>query len=672
MAEPRRASRAPLALGAAALGAAALCGAYLRSGAPAPRTSLTNMAALAAGGCQHAEDASALEAQLTSSCRGWHVAKANDEDSSDVTFAWSNEYEREAGRPVAEGYPLKNVIEIHRPTVFEAVVGGVAGSATGDAYEWVLTNPDGEATTHAGAAPELTLTKTGRHTLEGRATSADPARRLQNGKAFKIDLLSKFTRRSIYDLKQRDREQFLSAMRIMYSTEGELGRKQFGKKYLSMEELVATHLEGAADKACDHWHDDAGFVVHHIAFTLLMEQSLQAIDETITVPYWDYTLDELLDDWTQAQMFQEDWFGQASPETESHVISNGPWAFTPVKKKAEPSTSVHNPYGLLRSPWNTNPTPYVTRYRYTVGMKDAGYTLPSCKHFRHAYNSMTIALINNYLNGILHGQIHIMLGGHWNVYPNATLGMGAQEFLLSSKFLWRQGYVRCPAYCSLDTPDADCTCECPASILEEYGGYAGVYETSGLDVFNSMFIDDWLGTANGDLETVMKAICSVGHPGEMFTSAAPYDPTFWPLHGLADRFVALKRKEYYAMDTYLDETWGYDHAVSNVASDTKVVCDWSNVQSDLDMPVCSKGTCPGHREDDLLPFGNFLGNNETYTNYEFYEFMSPSNDDYPYVYDSLIHWPACDDAGEDITGASSDNSAGYDDEINMQDDDERR
>ena len=170
----------------------------------------------------------------------------------------------------------------------------------------------------------------------------------------------------------------------------------------------------------------------------------------------------------------------------------------------------------------------------------------------------------------------------------------------------------------------------------------------------------------------MKAICSVGHPGEMFTSAAPYDPTFWPLHGLADRFVALKRKEYYAMDTYLDETWGYDHAVSNVASDTKVVCDWSNVQSDLDMPVCSKGTCPGHREDDLLPFGNFLGNNETYTNYEFYEFMSPSNDDYPYVYDSLIHWPACDDAGEDITGASSDNSAGYDDEINMQDDDERR
>tara|TARA_B100000482_G_scaffold153865_1_gene115730 strand:- start:93 stop:497 length:405 start_codon:yes stop_codon:yes gene_type:complete len=134
----------------------------------------------------------------------------------------------------------------------------------------------------------------------------------------------------------------------------------------------------------------------------------------------------------------------------------------------------------------------------------------------------------------------------------------------------------------------------------------------------------------------------------------------------------MKRKEYYAMDTYLDETWGYDHAVSNVASDTKVVCDWSNVQSDLDMPVCSKGTCPGHREDDLLPFGNFLGNNETYTNYEFYEFMSPSNDDYPYVYDSLIHWPACDDAGEDITGASSDNSAGYDDEINMQDDDERR
>ena len=35
----------------------------------------------------------------------------------------------------------------------------------------------------------------------------------------------------------------------------------------------------------------AGVVVHHLAFTLECEQSLQSIDERITIPYWDYTYD---------------------------------------------------------------------------------------------------------------------------------------------------------------------------------------------------------------------------------------------------------------------------------------------------------------------------------------------------------------------------------------------
>lgn len=108
-------------------------------------------------------------------------------------------------------------------------------------------------------------------------------------------------------------------------------------------------------------------------------------------------------------------------------------------------------------------------------------------------------------------------------------------------------------------------------------------ERTGLFTWNSEFMDGWkeaFGIAHhdaGSWDDVLDAICHVGHAGEMFTSAAPYDPMFWPLHGIADRFLMLKRLRYYEKSTELEETWGYDHALVNVASDTHLVCDWDRV-----------------------------------------------------------------------------------------------
>jgi hypothetical protein len=107
------------------------------------------------------------------------------------------------------------------------------------------------------------------------------------------------------------------------------------------------------------------------------------------------------------------------------------------------------------------------------------------------------------------------------------------------------------------------------------------------------------------------------------------------------------------------------------------------------MPACDKGTCAGHRADDLLPFGDFLDTGDTYTpprrvlrvhidryflvgkapapdaprhlyrytNYEFYEFMSPENDEFPYVYDSLVHWPGCSAQGISFGTSGTDDDA---------------
>ena len=94
---------------------------------------------------------------------------------------------------------------------------------------------------------------------------------------------------------------------------------------------------------------------------------------------WDYTLDALMyaNDWTLSPIFDDDWFGKASPESTDHIITTGRWAYLTVEKLTTDVagfSKVHNPYNLLRSPWNTNPTPYVTRYRYVDGLMDGGAT----------------------------------------------------------------------------------------------------------------------------------------------------------------------------------------------------------------------------------------------------------------------------------------------------------
>merc|ERR1711988_723320 len=116
------------------------------------------------------------------------------------------------------------------------------------------------------------------------------------------------------------------------------------------------------------------------------------------------------------------------------------------------------------------------------------------------------------------------------------------NFLLLSKDLWRQGYIRVPEYCSMDTPHKDCMPSCPEAIIQ--GREASeIFNLAGLKVDSSDNI--WLkDLANYSLtkDDLLDELCHVGSAGEMFTSSAPQDPTFWPLHGNAERFLQLLRE----------------------------------------------------------------------------------------------------------------------------------
>ena len=129
----------------------------------------------------------------------------------------------------------------------------------------------------------------------------------------------------------------------------------------------------------------------------------------------------------------------------------------------------------------------------------------------------------------------------------------SDQLLLASKFLWRQGFVRCPDTCDEDTPMSECVCSCPSEIIGHRTSGEILHASGVLDILpqiSSVFVQDMglsecvLGSpsaralsaakpsdiaAHRDL--ILDVLCHVGHPGEMFTSAAPQDPIFWFVRG---------------------------------------------------------------------------------------------------------------------------------------------
>lgn len=564
----------------------------------------------------------------------------------------ASEYELISKRKIGEGlYPYEHIAQVHKETVIALSADDTRNDVC--SFDWIYTlKEDQGKLMQTGVSINVTFVRLGFHSIKLQADCKGGD--IANAE---FNVMVNYVRREIRTLSDADRMLFFDSLTIMYNTEMKHGRHKYGKDYRSIDYLVREHLYGAADKECDHWHDDAGIMTHHMGFTLELEQSLQSINPLLTVPYWDYSIDEhIYDDWGDSPIFSKDWYGSPSPTNEDHVIDTGRWAYLEVMDHAETFSEIHNPYGLLRSPWNTNPTPYIARYRSVLGVKDGGWSLPSCTNFNTAFGYNSTSEIFASLNGMLHGPIHVMIGGHWdfaNKYAgrfNFTAALKAAsgrehvaaDFLLSSKALWRAGKLRCPEFCSKDTPSVDCSCSCPSDV---FSGKEDSFRF--LHALGLLSLDMWLNepkfytTANITITEIADLLCHVGHAGEMFTSAAPYDPLFWSLHGTSERFLSFKRLLAWLGKTELDETWGYRH-VNNLPSDTGVVCNWTGT-SGMQLPECRKDTCSGHRADDLLPMvlNDAAGQPKRMTNQEFYEFTSPLNSMLPYMYDSFIHWSGC-------------------------------
>ena len=72
-----------------------------------------------------------------------------------------------------------------------------------------------------------------------------------------------------------------------------------------------------------------------------------------------------------------------------------------------------NSYGLLKAPWNNDPTPFMTRsmelYGFDNNLKPSG-----CVEYANAVSQDNWMALSRQLNAAAHGHIHELLGGSWN------------------------------------------------------------------------------------------------------------------------------------------------------------------------------------------------------------------------------------------------------------------
>lgn len=577
------------------------------------------------------------------------LSSLNELVDTDEFLMVSNEYERSFNTPLGDGlYPVDHLVEVQKKTLIQL--------GSGSAVAWDVRKKNHHTVSLAKTESyvrkwEFTFPEAGEYILIGQSSTGDGGY-----KKTEYPITAKIVRRELRTLSETDRKSYFDALRAFYSISQEDGERIYGSQYLSLTYLVRQHLYGAASISCDHWHDGAGIINHHVGVTWEMENSLRMIDNSTAAHYWDYTIEyKLKINWYESDIFKDDWFGDNSPNNADHVVDKGHFRFTKVMINARNFSEKTNPYGLLRSPWNTNPVPYLMRHNKTIGELADSYTVfPNCSDFAGyiSNGSVSLADLNSAVNGQLHGPVHLMIGGHWGINAHKDLWSKIWKkgyttvgnTLLYSKFLWRQGFITLPEFCSKDAPHKSCMAHCPSLIDGSYTAE----EILRLAGFEAVFphytlLETDMAEDNVTLKDFLSVLCEVGSPGEMFTSAAPQDPTFWPLHGNAERYVQYIRLLAANGTLSFDDSWGYTH--QGAASDTNVVCDWSNVSERSDRPTCSKGECPGHKEFDVLPFVKLFPTqkNKMYTNREFFNLVSPFNTDLPYAYDGLKTWRGCKD-----------------------------
>jgi Common central domain of tyrosinase len=414
----------------------------------------------------------------------------------------------------------------------------------------------------------------------------------------------------------------------------------------------------------DHIHEGNGFIAQHIKMTNIFEKAMQAVDPSISLPYWDFTIESATNTSIMfSPIFTDATFGSmpqppdaywgwtySSSTMKDAAIPNGRWAYimTEVNTKYD---DLNYAYGYLRAPWNMNPSEYITRFTST------NKHLPSCSsHYQLlAYDELSDFLFNIPYGA--HAATHGVIGGVYGcdamdylqeagyiLSDDGQLNL-CKNWIFYLKEFYRLDYIVPHKNCTLvDGSTAFDDLQCGFTCNTEYDEQIYIHLTKILNsdydcVPDDMSDEGW--TAWYDF------ICSGdGYKvfgGDHLESASPADPSFWPIHPTLERLLQAK----YMAGGFQDNTWPTDPI-------NDYVCDKAECYdvSDDNLGFGYWGTCCyGHYETDQLmnaPDGD-RDSYTSYTNAEIHTMTDAGSLSYgmPYIYDEFA-WDHCADIGMDF------------------------
>ena len=473
--------------------------------------------------------------------------------------------------------------------------------------------------------------------------------------------LCMYVRREIRTLTDTDRDALMDAMYAMWSTNEAVGQATYGKDFHSSTFLLEFHFFNAAWQDGDHIHEGLGFLHQHIKMTNIFESSIQAVNPSVSMPYWDFTIENAQNISVMlSPIFTPETFGSMpraydqywgwtyrNDSMQAGAIQDSRWAFIKADQN-DRYDDLKFGYGYLRAPWNMNPSPYLSRFTST------NKHLPSCSSH---YNLLSYDDLSDFLFQApyaAHAATHGTVGG---VYGCDLMDpMMEQGYILSDdgqinlcknwifylKEFYRLNYLVPNQNCSLSY-DANGKEKLDADSLS-CGYTCNPDETAN-------FVFELKNILNSDNDCVPYDLQDKGwmawkdficmgdgykiFGGDHLEAASPADPSFWPIHPTLERLLQAK---FLGGGFSGDAEWPSDPT-------TDYVCDKASCYDEAYGFGYWDTCCFGHYEDDQLMDAATGDRDNGYglTNAEVHAYTDPTSYDYnmPYIYESF-DWSHCE------------------------------